>query len=61
MSNTYAAAIEAHNIAIRKFHAVRDAFRAGTVDTPAFLVAKAEYDAATAEFDVAFAAEAAAS
>lgn len=60
MSTEYAAALAAHNAAFAKFDAVRDAYRARTVGDAEFLTARAEYDAATAVYDEAFAKEAAA-
>lgn len=54
MSNEYAAALAAHNVAIAKFHAVRDAYRARTVGDAEFLAAKKEYEAATKVYDAAF-------
>jgi hypothetical protein len=59
MSNEYAAALEAHNVAFRKFDAVRTAYRACKVGDAEFLAAKKEYDAATEAFDAAYAKEAA--
>lgn len=59
MSNEYAAALEAHNAAFRKFDAVRNAYRALQCGDAEFLAARAEYEAATALFDEAFAKEAA--
>lgn len=51
----YLAALNAHNAAIRKFHTVRDQYRAGLVDDAAFIAARKVYDAATAAYDVAYA------
>lgn len=59
MSKEYAAALEAHNLAQRKFNAVRDLYRAFKVGDAEFLAARKEYDAATELFDEAFAKEAA--
>jgi hypothetical protein len=59
MTNKYKAAYEAHNAAISKFNAVRDAYRARKVGDSAFLAAKAEYEAATKLFDAAYAIAAA--
>ncbi len=58
-SQAYEAAYAAHNVAIAKFNAVRDAYRARTVGDAEFLAARAEYEEATKLFDAAFAAEAA--
>jgi len=52
----YQAALLAHDAAFAKYRVVRDAYRARTVGDAEFLAARAEYDAATEAFDVAFAA-----
>ena len=54
MSIAYAAAYEAHNVAIQAFDIVRNAFRAGLVDDAAFFAAKAEMVKADAAFDLAY-------
>jgi hypothetical protein len=59
MSNEYAAALEAHNVAFAKFDAIRKAYRALEVGDAEFLAAKAEYEEATKVYDAAFAKEAA--
>lgn len=56
-SPAYEAAYEAHNVAIKKFNVVRDAYRARTVGDAEFLAARVEYEEATKLFDAAFAAE----
>jgi hypothetical protein len=58
MSKEYAAALEAHNAAYAKFDAIRSEYRARKVGDAEFLAARAEYVAATAIYDEAFAAEA---
>ena len=52
---TYENSIIKHNEAIKVFHTVRDAYRNRTVGDAEFLAARAVYDAATAEFDAAYA------
>lgn len=59
MNPDYAAAIEAHNAAQRIYAPILAAFRAGTIDTAEYLVARTAMKAADAAFDVAFAKEAA--
>ena len=58
-SNEYRAAIESHNVALRAFQKVRDAYRAMKVGDAEFLAARAAKEVADAAFDVAFAAVAA--
>ena len=53
----YLAALNKHNAAIRKFEQAKLAYRARQIGDDAFLAAKAIYDAATAEFDAAYAKE----
>ena len=55
MTNEYKAAYDAHNVAIHKFNAVRDAYRARMVGDAEFLAAKAEYAESTKLFDAAYA------
>lgn len=58
MTNEYKAAIEKHNKAVDKFAYVKADYRGRLISDDVFLAAKAEYDAATAEFDIAFSKEA---
>jgi hypothetical protein len=57
MTNEYAVARDAHTVAMRKFHKIRDAYRARAVGDSEFLAARSEYEAATKIFDEAFAKE----
>lgn len=57
LSPAYLAALEASNVAIRKYNAVRDAYRARTVGDAEFLAAREAYMLAQEAFDAAFAAE----
>ena len=59
MTNEYTKALDAHNLASKKFRAAETAFRAGVIDPVDYLAAREAYNAATALFDTAFAAEAA--
>ena len=51
----YETALEAHNKAFRAYTVVRDGYRARAVDDATFCAARKVYDAASAEYDVAFA------
>jgi len=53
----YEAALAAHHAAFDIFDAVRTAYRAMQIGDAEFLAARAVYAAATAEFDIAYAAE----
>ena len=59
MSKDYEAAIQKHNAACAAFRAAQDAYRALQIGDAEFLQARAARLAADAEFDVAFAKEAA--
>jgi hypothetical protein len=55
MDQQYKKAVELHNEAARKFAAVQTSYRARKISDAAYLMARAEYAAASAEFDKAFA------
>ena len=57
-SPAYEAACATHSAAYHAFQVVTDAYRAQTIGDAEYLAARAVYAAATAAFDVAFAAEA---
>ena len=59
MTKTYEAALEISRQASRKFMAVQALYRAGKMNDADFLAARAEYKVSEAEFDAAFAKEAA--
>jgi outer membrane protein TolC len=54
MNARYAAAIEAHNEAIRIYDAVRAAYRAGKIDDAEYIAARSAYQAATAIYDAEY-------
>ena len=56
MSPEYQAACNKHSRAFRAYDNTCKLYRARRIDDATFLAARAIYDAATAEFDVAFAA-----
>jgi hypothetical protein len=56
---TYEAAIAAHNAAQAVYFPIRDGFLAGSVSDATYFAARKAYDAATADFDAAYAIEAA--
>ncbi len=57
MSPAYKAAYDKHNAAYRVYEPIRKAYNAGEISDTEYLAARKIYDAATAEFDKAFAAE----
>ena len=54
----YEAAIIKHNAAMKIYHKVLDEYRARKIGDAEFLASRKIYDAATAEFDAAYAVEA---
>lgn len=57
MSPEYAAAYEKHNVASEAYRNICAAFQAQKIGYDEFFAARKVFDAATTEFDVAFAAE----
>lgn len=55
----YEAAIAKHNEAIRAFRAIQEAYRSRTIGDAEFLAGRKAYNAATEEFDAAYAKESA--
>ncbi len=57
MTNNYEAAMEKSNIAIRAFAKVQADYRNRNIGDAEYLAGRKTYEAAMAEYDVAFAAE----
>lgn len=57
MSPEYAAALAKANAAGRVFAAVQESYRSRLIGDAEFIAGRNAYDAANAEFDIAFAAE----
>jgi hypothetical protein len=59
MTKDYEAAIKKHNVASTAFRAAQDDYRARRIGDAEYLAARKAFNDASAEFDVAFAKEAA--